>query len=122
MPDAFSPFVGLPGAELVGTGLTDLARGEDSVEARLVMIGLERLRAADVPIPDGVRGRVDAEARLYESLCANYPDRRPHSELRALVRRLESFERAAEVRQTRQRQRLRDSAAPAPATSSDPLP
>jgi len=81
----------LPGGRLVAKGLADLANGRESVEALLVASGrprLERLGLA-VPIVDS------PEHRLYELLARTDPDS-AHSRYNALVRRLTSFERAAE--------------------------
>jgi hypothetical protein len=84
--------VGLPGAELIEQGLLDLAAGRESVEALLVSIGNPRLRCIGfeiaAPIPD-------AEHRLYELLARADSDS-AHSRYNALIRRLVSFERAAE--------------------------
>ena len=82
----------LPGHDLVDKGLADLARGERSRESLLVSIGASRLRwlglAVEAPFPD-------AERALYDLLAAEDPDA-AHSRYNALVRRLVSFERAAE--------------------------
>ena len=82
----------LPGEELVTKGLEDLARGVESVEALLVSIGAPRLTRAgyevESPLPS-------AELRLYELLSERDPDG-AHSAYNALLRRLVSFERAAE--------------------------
>lgn len=81
----------LPGGRLVAKGLADLASGRESVEALLVASGrprLERLGLA-VPIVES------PEHRLYELLARTDPDS-AHSRYNALVRRLISFERAAE--------------------------
>jgi hypothetical protein len=82
----------LPGAELIRKGLDDLRRGEESVEALLVLIGAPRLRSLgfDVPVwqlPSS------PEHRLYDVLSADDADA-AHSRYNALVRRLVSFERA----------------------------
>jgi len=82
----------LPGAELVEKGLRDLEGGVESVEALLVSIGAPRLRELGLVVgaPFG-----DPELRLYERLRHDGPDD-AHSRYNALVRRLVSFERAAE--------------------------
>ncbi len=86
------PGSGLPGADLVQKGTADLDQGIESVEALLVSMGASRLTALGYavsrPIPS-------AEQRLYERLVADDPDS-AHSRYNALVRRLVSFERAAE--------------------------
>jgi len=82
----------LPGHDLIETGLRDLAQGVESVPALLVSIGAPRLRRLGL----AVEHPIDApERRLYERLQAENPDA-AHSRFNALVRRLVSFERAAE--------------------------
>jgi hypothetical protein len=82
----------LPGAELVEKGLEDLERGVESAESLLVSIGAPRLERLGyrvaAPFPD-------AEHRLY-ALLAAVDDDAAHSRYNALIRRLVSFERAAE--------------------------
>ena len=82
----------LPGHELVEKGLDDLARGLETVEALLVSIAAARLSrlgfAVAAPLPS-------PEHRLYALLRAEDPDS-AHSRYNALVRRVVSFERAAE--------------------------
>jgi hypothetical protein len=85
-------FGALPGSELVEEGLADLDRGIESVGSLLVSIGATRLGALgfDVaaPIPS-------PEHRLYALLAAEESDS-AHARYNALIRRLVSFERAAE--------------------------
>ena len=82
----------LPGADLVSKGRADLEQGIESVEALLVSIGAPRLArlglapANVLPAP---------EHRLYELLASDDADS-AHSRYNALLRRLVSFERAAE--------------------------
>jgi hypothetical protein len=82
---------GLPGAELIETGLGDLARGVESTAALLVAIGAPRLRQLGIPVPPGP---ADPEHRLYMLLAREDSDS-AHSRYNALIRRLVSFERAA---------------------------
>lgn len=82
----------LPGQDLVETGLSDLERGVESVEALLVSIGAPRLGALGFDVSKALP---DPELRLYELLAAEDSDS-AHSRYNALVRRLVSFERAAE--------------------------
>jgi hypothetical protein len=82
----------LPGADLIESGLEDLSRGVESVPALLVSIGAPRLRRLGYHIPGPIPS---AERRLYERLHRSDPDA-AHSRYNALVRRLVSFERAAE--------------------------
>jgi hypothetical protein len=82
----------LPGAELVVAGLADLERGVESVESLLVSIGAPRLSRLgfDIPAPFP-----SPEHRLYALLQRDGADA-AHSRYNALIRRLVSFERAAE--------------------------
>lgn len=89
-PDAFGR---LPGGDLVRQGLEDLAHGRETVSALLVSIGARRLRAAGLSVP--ALGVDDPELRLYELLATEDPDG-AHGRYNALIRRLTSFERAAE--------------------------
>ena len=82
----------LPGEELVSRGLRDLERGVESVEALLVSIGAPRLARLGFEIRAPISG---PEHRLYELLQEEDADA-AHSRYNALVRRLVSFERAAE--------------------------
>lgn len=81
----------LPGGELVRTGVDDLERGVESIEALLVSIGAPRLRFAGLEIPSPLPS---PELRLYERLRQEDANA-AHSRYNALVRRLVSFERAA---------------------------
>ena len=82
----------LPGADLVSKGLDDLRRGTESIEALLVSIGRPRLLRLGLDVPS----RYDRpEIRLYERLASEGPDT-AHARYNGLIRRLVSFERAAE--------------------------
>ena len=87
----------LPGAELIERGLADFERGVESIEALLVSIGAPRLAGLGLEIPHPIG---NPERRLYERLSAEDSDS-AHSRYNALIRRLVSFERAAEQAQTR---------------------
>jgi hypothetical protein len=82
----------LPGGELVEKGLADLAQGVETVESLLVSIGAARLRAVGLEVPTPFE---DAEERLYRLLAGDDP-KGAHSRYNGLIRRLVSFERAAE--------------------------
>ena len=90
--DAHFAYDGLPGAELVKTGMRDLEHRVESAEALVVSIGATRLRGAGLDVPPAFE---TPELRLYERLRQEDPDA-AHSRYNALVRRLVSFERAAE--------------------------
>jgi hypothetical protein len=83
----------LPGGELIAAGLSDLAGGRSSEAADLVLIGAPRLRRLGFDVP--VERAAGAEHRLYQRLAAQ-DDRTAHARYNALIRRLVSFERAAE--------------------------
>jgi hypothetical protein len=82
----------LPGADLIRAGLEDLNNGRDTVAAMLVSIGEPRLRRLGI-VPAHVIN--EPERRLFEALAADDSDS-AHSHYNALIRRLVSFERAAE--------------------------
>jgi len=82
----------LPGADLIETGLADLAAGRETIESLLVSIGAPKLRQLGIAIPAPTFA--SPEHRLYELLRAEDP-RAAHSRYNALIRRLVSFERAA---------------------------
>jgi hypothetical protein len=82
----------LPGADLVMRGLEDLERGLESPEALLVAIGRPRLSRLGLDVP---KGPASPERRLYELLARSDEDS-AHGRYNGLIRRLVSFERAAE--------------------------
>lgn len=81
-----------PGADVVERGLADLAAGIESVESLLVSVGAGRLRALGIAV---ARPFPSPEHRLYARLAAEDGDA-AHARYNALIRRLVSFERAAE--------------------------
>jgi hypothetical protein len=82
----------LPGAELIEKGIADLRVGAESAEALLVSIGAPRLGRLGFDPP---RTLPSPEHRLYALLAEEDSDS-AHSRYNALLRRLVSFERAAE--------------------------
>jgi hypothetical protein len=82
----------LPGQDLIDRGIADLGRGVVSIEALLVSIGAPRLRRIGIAIRQPIPS---PERRLYDLLAESDPDS-AHSRYNALIRRLVSFERAAE--------------------------
>ncbi len=82
----------LPGYELVGVGLDDLAAGRETESALLVAMAAPRLRAIGIDVPQG--GGEQPSHRLYELLTES--DEGDHSRYNALVARVVSFARAAE--------------------------
>jgi len=83
----------LPGGDLVEEGIADLRRGVLSIPALLVLVGAPRLRRLGFEVPSSPES--DPERRLYDALASEDPDS-AHSRYNALIRRLVSFERAAE--------------------------
>jgi len=84
---------GLPGSDLIDTGLRDLRAGRETVEALLVAIGAPRLRNIGLDLPENLPH--NPEHRLYHLLAQDDSDS-AHSRYNALIRRLVSYERAAE--------------------------
>jgi len=93
MIGAMEGYEAFPGHDLVAAGIEDLAGGVESVPALLVSIGAPRLRRIGLPVPGTLFA--GAEHRLYELLSRSDTDS-AHSRYNALLRRLVSFERAAE--------------------------
>lgn len=83
----------LPGGDLVRDGLRDAASGVVSAASLLVAIGAPRLRRLGYEAP---LDAPEPERRLYELLERDDPGA-AHGRYNALVRRLVSFERAAEA-------------------------
>ena len=83
----------LPGGDLIEAGLKDLDEGRHTAEALLVAIGAPRLRSLGFQLPEGLPA--NPEHQLYNLLAATDQDS-AHSRYNALIRRLVSFERAAE--------------------------
>jgi len=81
-----------PGGDLIETGLRDLTEGRETTEALLVSIGAPRLRRIGLTVPETLP---TPEIRLYQRL-ADAESNSAHSRYNALIRRLVSFERAAE--------------------------
>lgn len=81
-----------PGEELIEQGMRELAQGRETIPALLVSIGAPRLRRLGLPIENPF---LLPEHRLYDKLRISNPDA-SHSQYNALIRRLVSFERAAE--------------------------
>jgi len=83
----------LPGADLIRDGLHDLENGVESIASLLVLVGAPRLRRLGFDVP--MDPPWFPEDRLYALLAADDQDS-AHSRYNALIRRLVSFERAAE--------------------------
>lgn len=83
----------LPGSDLIEAGVLDLLEGRETIPALLVAIGAPRLRRLGIALPEQLPG--EPEHRLYELLARDETDS-AHSRYNALIRRLVSYERAAE--------------------------
>lgn len=86
-------FESLPANDLIRLGIEHLSKGEESIPALLVSIGAPRLRKLGLPVAGNVFP--SPEHRLYDLLSKSNSDA-AHSMYNALVRKLVSFERAAE--------------------------
>lgn len=84
----------LPGSDLIKQGLRDLAAGTESIESLLVQIGAPRLRRIGFDVPDDDNPEFP-EDLLYAKLAKEDSDT-AHDRYNALIRRLVSFESAAE--------------------------
>lgn len=63
----------LPGGDLIGSGLDDLAHGRETVASLLVLIGAPRLQMLDFAVPDSPFPELP-EHRLYALLAAENSD------------------------------------------------
>lgn len=85
----------LPGADLVAEGVRAHRRGETTAESLLVAIGAPRLKSLGHDLPEESALCERPEIELYLLLRERY-GRDAHQRYNALVRRLVSYERAAE--------------------------
>jgi hypothetical protein len=83
----------LPGEDLIEEGVRDLGAQRETIASLLVAIGSPRLRQLGIELPEMLPE--NPEHRLYELLAKDEPDS-AHSRYNALIRRLVSYERAAE--------------------------
>jgi hypothetical protein len=90
----------LPGAEVVLIGLGDLRSGRDSVNASAVQSARSKLIRAGVPVPPVDRDEAPAAHLLYERLADEVGDG-AHARYNALLARVDSFARAAEIARPR---------------------
>jgi hypothetical protein len=84
---------GLPGEDIIEAGLHDLHAGRETIAALLVAIGSPRLRRLGLVLP--TRLPQHPEHRLYDLLAQDDQDS-AHSRYNAFIRKLVSYERAAE--------------------------
>ncbi len=85
-------YMNLPGGNIVQHGLADLASSQPTIPALLVSIGSPRLEQIGIHVPSPISS---PEFKLYKTLSAMNPDS-AHSQYNGWIRKLVSFERAAE--------------------------
>lgn len=83
----------LPGEDLIEAGVKDLYAGRETIAALLVAIGSPRLRRLGLELPEQIPS--NPERRLYDLLARDDQDS-AHSRYNAFLRKLVSYERAAE--------------------------
>jgi hypothetical protein len=83
----------LPGEDIIEAGLQDLHAGRETAAALLVAIGSPRLRRLGLDLPQQLPP--NPEHRLYDMLAQDDQDS-AHSRYNAFIRKLISYERAAE--------------------------
>jgi hypothetical protein len=83
----------LPGEDLIEAGMADLRAGRETIPALLVAIGAPRLRRIGLELP--AKLPATPEHRLYDLLARDLHEG-AHSRYNSLIRKLVSYERAAE--------------------------
>jgi hypothetical protein len=94
------PLNSLPGAEIVLSGIADLRSGRESVNASAVQSARSRLLRAGLPVPPSGQDETPAAHRLYERLAGEVGDG-AHARYNAILARVDSFARAAEIARAR---------------------
>jgi len=93
--------LGLPGGEIVDSGLADLAAGRISAESLAVSIAMPRLQREGLP---ALPPHPDPEDRLYELLSRGSGDL-AHARYNAYLRQMSSFAAACHVLRAERMQR-----------------
>jgi hypothetical protein len=88
----------LPGAEIVFPGLADLAAGRESANASAVQSAAVRLRKVGLSAPV-VENGPPASHQLYRQLVGEVGERAAYARYNAILERVASFARAAELAQ-----------------------
>ena len=83
--------LGLPGGELIDSGLASLAAGEENIESLVVSLAAPRLRREGVPLP--ALEILDADMRLFRLLEETSGDL-AHARYLAYLRQATSFANA----------------------------
>ena len=91
--------LGLPGGDIVDSGLAHLADGTVSPESLVVSLAAPRLRREGVPVPIGTV-HMDAEDRLYDLLSAVAGDL-AHARYAAYLEQIASFADACHLARRR---------------------
>lgn len=89
----------LPGAEIVLAGIADIAAGTESINASAVQSASSRLARAGLTIPSTEEDGL-ATHRLYMQLANEIGDG-AHPRYNAILQRVSSFARAAEIARAR---------------------
>lgn len=97
--------LGLPGGDIVDTGLAHLAEGTVSPESLAVSLAAPRLRREGVPVPAGAV-HADAENRLYDLLAATAGDL-AHARYAAYLEQVVSFADACHLARRQRASRAR---------------
>jgi hypothetical protein len=94
-PEVFSS---LPGAEIVLAGIKDIEVGRRSVNAAAVRLASSRLRqlGLNAPVADD---ETPAAHQLFHQLSEDLGDNAAHARYNAILERVASFARAAELAQ-----------------------
>lgn len=82
---------GLPGADLVTKGLSDLADGKPTAEAALVEVARERIEELGIAVDGRTVLDEPAELVLYARLCERHPDDDPYGLYNSWLEQMVSF-------------------------------
>ncbi len=91
MTATIESLAGLPGADLVSQGLSDLAGFKPTAEAALVEVARARLAELGLSVAGRTVGDQDAELVLYARLGERFPDGDPYGTYCAWLDQLVSF-------------------------------
>ncbi len=97
MTQSDEQFAGLPGADIVQSGLRDLDDSRVTESSLLVLIAAPNLKRLGIAVPELTGIELPYEHRLYELIAAEHRQS-PYSRYNSLIRRLVSFERAFALR------------------------
>ena len=89
--------LGLPGGEMIDSGLDDLVSGEETIGSLVVSLASPRLRREGVPLPTTILS--DSNTRLYQLLEQKHGDL-AHARYLAYLRQVVSFADACRASRT----------------------